>query len=95
MNHVDQFLSSPSFVTWLLGQSIAVVLLLLWVVSLQRALKRSYVLLAGLQVRNGELSASLVEIVQSNSHELAETHESTLKAVLDIFEKGLQSRLAT
>lgn len=91
---MSQFLSSPSFVTWLLGQSVAVVVLVTWIISLHRMLKRSSERNKALEVRNEALSDSLTVIVQSNSRELLASRETNLKTVLDAFEKGLENRLS-
>lgn len=90
---MDQLLTSPSYVTWLLGQSVAVVLLVAWIVSLHRLLKRSSVANQGLQTKNEQLSASLVAIIQSSSQERAASHESSMKMMLDAFENALQNKL--
>jgi len=90
---MDQLLTSPSYVTWLLGQSVAVVLLVAWIFSLHRMLKRSSEQNQALQTRNEELCASLAAIVQSSSQERAQNHESRLTTMLDAFESALQNRL--
>ncbi len=87
-----EFLSSPSFVTWLLGQSVAVVVLTLWIVSLHRMLKRSSARNVVSEARNAQLSDSLTAIVQSHSRELLASRESNLRTVLDAFEKGLENK---
>jgi ABC-type transport system involved in cytochrome bd biosynthesis fused ATPase/permease subunit len=84
--------NSPTYVTWLLGQSVAVVLLVAWVISLNRMLKRSYEVNRDLQTKNGELSVSLVEVVQSSSRERVTNQELNLRTVLDAFESALQHR---
>ncbi len=90
---MDQLLTSPSYVTWLLGQSVAVVLLVLWVISLHRMLKRSSETMRDLQTKNEQLSASLVAIMQSNLHERTVSLESSMKTMLDAFENALQNKL--
>ncbi len=90
---MDQLLTSPSYVTWLLGQSVAVVLLVAWIFSLHRMLKRSSEQNQALQMRNDELCASLAAVVQSSSQERAQNHESRLTTMLDAFESALQNRL--
>lgn len=82
-----------SYVTWLLGQSAAVVLLVAWVYSLNRMLKKSSEENRDLQIRNEKLCASLVAVMQSNSQENTASHESTLKTVLDAFENALHNKL--
>ena len=94
MDTLSQFLGSPSFVTWLLGQSVAVVLLVAWILSLHRQLKRSSEANQALQKRNEQLSDSLVAIVQSNSRERSEEVGSHLKSVLDAFESALNDKLS-
>lgn len=89
---MKEFLDSPSYVTWLLGQSVAVVLLVGWVWMLYRMLKKSSATNLDLQTRNEKLSASLVEMLQSGSRERAALQDSYLKTVLDSFEKALQSK---
>lgn len=94
MDQLSQILASPSFVTWLLGQSVAVVLLVAWIVSLHRMLKRSYAKNEALQKRNEELSDSLTDVVQSSWRERSVEQEANLKTVLDAFETALQNKLA-
>jgi ABC-type transport system involved in cytochrome bd biosynthesis fused ATPase/permease subunit len=89
---MDQLLTAPSYVTWLLGQSVAVVLLVAWVVSLHRMLKRSSEANQALVERNAQLSVSLAEVVQSSSRERVANQELNLRTVLDAFESALQHK---
>lgn len=90
MEHLQD---SQSYLTWLLGQSVAVVILSTWVVSLHRSLKTSLQANQQLQLRNSELASSLVEVVVSSSHERASNNELNLKTVLDSFETALHHKL--
>lgn len=89
---MDNIPVSPSYVTWLLGQSVAVVILVAWVWSLTRSLKHSSEANQALQQRNSELVVSLVEVVGSASRERASNNELNLKTVLDSFEKALHTK---
>lgn len=90
MEHLQD---SQSYVTWLLGQSVAVVILVAWVVSVTRSLKHSSEANQALQLRNSELAASLVDVVVSASRERASNNELNLKTVLDSFESALHTKL--
>lgn len=83
---------SPSYVTWLLGQSVAVVVLVVWVVSLLRSSRRLSEQNQALVSRNAALCDSLVEVVQSHSQERAATQESTLRTVLGSLESALLNK---
>lgn len=85
---------SATYVTWLLGQSVAVVILAAWVYSIHRLLRKSLQANLDLQTRNEKLSASLVEQLLSSSREREELQGSYLQTVLDAFEKASQSRRA-
>ncbi len=89
---MDGLPDSPTYVTWLLGQSVAVVIQALWVMSLIREKKRSSVDYQALLKRNGELASSLVEVVVSQSQERASENELNIKSVLDAFERALQHK---
>jgi ABC-type transport system involved in cytochrome bd biosynthesis fused ATPase/permease subunit len=89
---MDQLPLSPTYATWLLGQSVAVVLLVAWVISLHRALKRSYDSSQRLQTRNDRLSDSLADLVRSTSQERVEARESELRTVLESLEQALLSK---
>lgn len=96
---MDHIPASPSYVTWLLGQSLAVVVLVLWVLTLLRTarnmdrhLKRSSEINQQLASRNAELSDSLVELVQSTSRERADSRESDLRTTLDSLESALLNK---
>lgn len=86
---MDQLPASPSYVTWLLGQSVAVVVLVAWVVTLIRQSKRLSEDNRRLQSRNDELSDSLVDLVQSKSQELLDANERRLSLVLEKLENAL------
>lgn len=90
---MDDFLESPSFLTWVLGQSGMVVILAAWVWSLHRSLRTSLQANQALQLRNSELASSLVDCVVSSSRERASNNEQNLKAVLDSFESALHHKL--
>lgn len=81
--------SSPTYLTWLLGQSVAVVILVLWIVSLHRQLKASGKEKTALQKRNDELSDSLVGVLQESSRERAERRTNMLQTLLEAIEKSL------
>lgn len=89
---MDQLPASPSYVTWLLGQSVAVVVLVAWVVTLIRQSKRLSEDNRRLQSRNDELSDSLVDLVQSKSQELLDANERRLSLVLEKLENALFSK---
>lgn len=82
--------SSPTYLTWLFGQSVAVVILVLWIWSLHRQLKTSAREKLALQKRNDELSDSLVGVLQESSRERAERRESMLQTLLESIEKSLE-----
>lgn len=86
---MDQLPASPTYVTWLLGQSVAVVLLIAWVISLHRHLRTSSAEKLALQTRNEKLSDSLVAIVRSSSQERVAARETTLNDALELLEKAL------
>lgn len=90
MEHLQD---SQSYLTWLLGQSVAVVLLAAWVTSLHRQLKKSFETNQDLHQRNSELVSSLVDVVQSSSQERAQEKELNLRTVLDAFEKALHHKV--
>lgn len=81
--------SSPSYLTWLFGQSAVVVVLLLWIWSLHRQLKSSAKEKTALQKRNDELSDSLVGVLQESSRERAERRTNMLQTLLEAIEKSL------
>ena len=85
---------SATYVTWLLGQSVAVVILAAWVYSIHRLLRKSLQANLDLQTRNEKLSASLVEQLLSSSREREALQGSYLQTVLDAFETASQSRRA-
>jgi hypothetical protein len=89
---MDWLPASPSYVTWLLGQSVAVVVLVAWVVSLHRSSRRQSDENRALVTRNAELCDSLVELVQSHSQERAATRDTTLREVLRSLESALLSK---
>lgn len=89
---MEQLPLSPSYATWLLGQSVAVVVLALWVISLLRLLKQSSRQNLHLQTRNGELCDSLVELVQSRSQERSDATTSEVQTVLESLERVLQPK---
>lgn len=80
-----------TYLTWLLGQSVAVVILAMWILSLQREKKRisteSSRERRALQQRNDELSDSLVDVLRSSSQERAERRAATLTNVIEAIEK--------
>jgi hypothetical protein len=88
------FSSFPApYLTWLSGQSVAVIVLILWNWTLhRRELRResltSTAMLA-LQKRNDELSNSLVEMLLESSRERAERRESMMRTALEVIEKRL------
>lgn len=91
--------ASPSYATWLLGQSVAVVVLVAWVISLlrqNRGLTQQLKLQSAdnqrLQTRNEELSDSLVELVRSRSQELLDATESRMHNVLARLENALTTK---
>lgn len=83
---------SPSYATWLLGQSVAVVLLVVWVYDTRKMLKRSLQENRDLQIRNEKLSASLVEMLHASSREREVLQDSFLRTMLDSFENALHSK---
>ena len=89
---MNSFPDSPTYITWLLGQSVAVVILAAWVWSLIRSLRHSSRANEALQQRNSELAASLVDVVVSASRERASNNELNLKSVLDVFEQTLHAK---
>lgn len=90
MEHLPE---SPSYLTWVLGQSGMVIVLVAWVWSLRQNLNRSFQANEALQQRNSELASSLVEVVVSSSRERASNNEGNLKAILDSFESALHHKL--
>lgn len=75
--------------TWLAGQSVAVVILLLWIWSLHRREKRMHSTLEASRKRNDELSDRLVETLLEASRERSERRESIMRAALEAIEKRL------
>lgn len=84
--------ASPTYATWLIGQSVAVVLLVFWVISLLRQSKRQSDENRSLRTRNDALSDSLVELVQSRSQELLAASESRTRSVLEKLESALTTK---
>ena len=77
------------YLTWLAGQSVAVVILLLWIWSLHRREKRMTSDIEACRRRNDELSDRLVETLLETSQERSERRESILRAALEAIEKRL------
>jgi hypothetical protein len=82
-----------TYLTWLLGQSVAVVILLTWIWTLHRREKhrerQSSEEMTALRKRNDELSDSLVNVLLETSRERSERRESMLMAALGAIEKRL------
>jgi len=80
-----------TYLTWLLGQSVAVVILAMWVISLQREKRRisteNSIERKALQERSDALSDSLVDVLRSSSQERAERRGATLTNVIEAIEK--------
>jgi hypothetical protein len=77
------------YLTWLAGQSVAVVILLAWIWSLHRREKRMNSILEDSRRRNDELSDRLVETLLEASRERSERRESIMRAALEAIEKRL------
>lgn len=78
-----------TYLTWLAGQSAAVVVLIAWIWTLHRREKTSAKNLSASRKRNDELSDRLVEVLLESSRERAERRESMLRAALETIEKRL------
>ncbi len=89
---MGELLESPSYLTWLLGQSVAVVILIAWVITLIRNSRRSSNENQALRERNERLADSLVAVVQSNSRERADERERTLRSTLESLERALLTK---
>jgi signal transduction histidine kinase len=86
---------------WVFDQSAAVVVLVLFVLTLIWLLKRSFDRIQALETRNDELSASLRDLIRSSSAERAAratdqmlSHESILRTTLASLESALLSKRA-
>jgi hypothetical protein len=78
-----------SYLTWLAGQSVGVVILLAWIWSLHRQRSADLKEKTALAKRNDELSDSLVQVLLETSRERAERRESMMIAALETIEKRL------
>lgn len=88
-----------SFSDWLFSQAPTITVLGIWVISLHVILRERSRRIQQLEKRSDELSASLAELVQSNSRERAErvtlqitNLESLMRSAFETLLRALESR---